>query len=506
VGDLILKCSNAFNFIIVLCFLSVSPSFAGDMDKTFADTKKQAEQGDATAQFNLGYKYDFGEGVVEDNEAAAKWYRLAADQGDADAQYNLGVLYFFGEGVAEDKEAAVKWYRLAAEQGDADGQWALGFMYDDGEGVAEDNEAAVKWYGLAAEQGDATAQFDLGTMYDGGEGVAEDNEAAVKWFRLAAAQGDANGQWALGVMYDNGEGVAEDNEAAVKWFRLAAEQGHADAQYELAYKLDNGGGVPQANPEVERLYKLAAEQGHEGAAYVLKIGKKIGLKEESISDDPIIKYYNKARQILLDAANKSGGIAIEHYQRDTSYKKLVNESKEKLINQIKTCSDYLYFENWNGNFQAFHTGHPSSATYSILSAISYQELSTNGCRTPENYKILEPKVDYQAVYDLAEKLSEADKDAVRYVLFNLISKGLIENPNYSLAYDLVTRKSEGYDSSVLIRWGQRLLAENGADISIDGDFGPSTCLALNMTLSRDKSSVCGDTFQENDILELVALK
>ena len=168
-GDLILKCSNAFNFIIVLCFLSVSPSFAGDMDKTFADTKKQAEQGDATAQFNLGYKYDFGEGVVEDNEAAAKWYRLAADQGDADAQYNLGVLYFFGEGVAEDKEAAVKWYRLAAEQGDADGQWALGFMYDNGEGVAEDNEAAVKWFRLAAAQGDerVSVVWSRGGEYEG---------------------------------------------------------------------------------------------------------------------------------------------------------------------------------------------------------------------------------------------------------------------------------------------------------------------------------------------------
>ena len=465
-----MKCSNAFNFIIVLCFLSVSPSFAGNMDKTFADTKKQAEQGDATAQFNLGVMYDFGEGVAEDNEAAVKWYRLAAEQGDADAQFNLGGMYLFGEGVAEDNEASVKWFRLSAEQGNAAAQWALGAMYDDGEGVAEDNESAVKWFRLAAEQGNAAAQYRLGAMYDKGEGLEEDDEAAVKWYRLAADRGDV------------------------------------DAQYELAYKLDNGGGVPQANPEVETLYKLAAEQGHEGAAYVLKIGQKIGLKEEPISDDLAIKHHNEAGKILLDVINNSGGIAIDHYQKDTPYKKLAHEDKETLINQIKTCSDYLYFEKWNGNFQPNNTGHPSWATYEILLDISYQRLSTNGCRAAEGYKILEPKVDYQAVYDLAEKLSEVDKDAVRYVLFNLISKGLIEKPNHSLAYDLVTRKSEGYDSSVLIRWGQRLLAENGADISIDGDFGPSTCLALNITLNRDKSSVCGDTFQENDILELVALK
>ena len=49
-----MKCSNAFKFLILLCFLSTEPSFAGDMGKTFADTKKQADQGDATAQFNLG--------------------------------------------------------------------------------------------------------------------------------------------------------------------------------------------------------------------------------------------------------------------------------------------------------------------------------------------------------------------------------------------------------------------------------------------------------------------
>ena len=46
-----------------------------------------------------------------------KWYRKAAEQGDADAQYNLGYSYSNGEGVEKDEEEAVKWYRKAAEQG-----------------------------------------------------------------------------------------------------------------------------------------------------------------------------------------------------------------------------------------------------------------------------------------------------------------------------------------------------------------------------------------------------
>ncbi len=36
--------------------------------------------------------YDKGEGVLEDSQEAAKWYRLAANQGHAVAQNNLAVL------------------------------------------------------------------------------------------------------------------------------------------------------------------------------------------------------------------------------------------------------------------------------------------------------------------------------------------------------------------------------------------------------------------------------
>lgn len=41
--------------------------------------------------------------------------RKAADQGDASAQYNLGVMYVNGEGVTQDYKQAAKWYRKAAE-------------------------------------------------------------------------------------------------------------------------------------------------------------------------------------------------------------------------------------------------------------------------------------------------------------------------------------------------------------------------------------------------------
>ena len=74
---------------------------------------KPAEQGYATAQFNLGVMYDFGEGVPENDAEAVKWYRLAAEQGHARAQFNLGVMYANGEGVLRSGAAAADWYYKA---------------------------------------------------------------------------------------------------------------------------------------------------------------------------------------------------------------------------------------------------------------------------------------------------------------------------------------------------------------------------------------------------------
>ncbi len=153
-----------------------------------------AEQGNASAQYNLGLMYDNGQGVTQDYAEAVKWYRLAAEQGDADAQYNLALMYRDGQGVTQDDAEAVKWYRLAAGQGVAQAQYNLGWMYDNGQGVVQDYAEAVKWYRLAAEQGYAQAQNNLGVMYDNGHGVVQDYISAHMWFNIAAALGNKKGK------------------------------------------------------------------------------------------------------------------------------------------------------------------------------------------------------------------------------------------------------------------------------------------------------------------------
>ena len=51
--------------------------------------------------------------------------RSAAEQGDADAQYKLGFCYLNGDGVPSDPAEGMRWWRKAAAQGHADAQVAV---------------------------------------------------------------------------------------------------------------------------------------------------------------------------------------------------------------------------------------------------------------------------------------------------------------------------------------------------------------------------------------------
>ena len=158
----------------------------------FQEYKASAEQGDAEAQFNLGFCYDDGRGVVKDYVEAVKWYRKGAGQNFAPAQFNLGYCYANGQGVVKDYVEAVKWYRKAAEQNYTPAQSNLGWCYDNGQGVAKDYVEAVKWYRKAAEQGHTEAQFNLGCCYANGQAVVKDKVEAYAWFSMAArADSDA---------------------------------------------------------------------------------------------------------------------------------------------------------------------------------------------------------------------------------------------------------------------------------------------------------------------------
>ena len=163
--------------------------------------------------------------------------RQAANQGDITAQFQLGTRYYTGQNVPQNYQEAAKWYRKVAEQGFAAAQHNLGVMYSQGQGVSQDYTKAFGWYRKAAEQGDRRAQNNLGNLYQKGQGIPQNAQEALKWYRKAAEQEYALAQYNLGVAYSRGEGVSRDQQEALKWYRKAAAQDHVEAQTELAYLL-----------------------------------------------------------------------------------------------------------------------------------------------------------------------------------------------------------------------------------------------------------------------------
>jgi TPR repeat protein len=230
---------------------------------------KQAETGQAEAQFNLGRCYYYGLGVPKDLHLAVKYCKLAAEQGYAIAQITLGGCYQNGEGVIKDLTLAVKYYQLAADQGNATAQTNLGSCYKNGWGVPKDLTLAVKYYQLAADQGYALAQNNLGNCYKNGWDVPKDLNLAVKYYQLAADQGLAEAQNNLGNCYKKGWGVPKDLTLAAMYYQLAAGQGSALAQNSLGNCYKNGWGVLKDPTLAVKYYRLASDQGLEDAQFNL---------------------------------------------------------------------------------------------------------------------------------------------------------------------------------------------------------------------------------------------
>jgi TPR repeat protein len=111
---------------------------------------------------------DFDEGLAAlqagDYATALQEWRPLAEQGDVSAQYNLGTMYDNGFGVTQDYAEAVIWYRRAAEQGDAKAQTNLGFMYANGRGVLQDAVLAHMWYNIGGANGNELGSDNRGLI------------------------------------------------------------------------------------------------------------------------------------------------------------------------------------------------------------------------------------------------------------------------------------------------------------------------------------------------------
>ena len=107
-----------FVFFPLITGCKQDPRLASDPKDSIAALLEKAKQGDADAQFNLGFTYAKGEGVPKDDAEAYKWWLLAGAQGDEQARKGIDFIekkFFTLEQRAEGQRMAREFKAKAAE-------------------------------------------------------------------------------------------------------------------------------------------------------------------------------------------------------------------------------------------------------------------------------------------------------------------------------------------------------------------------------------------------------
>jgi len=153
-----------FYTLVLLCILPLTPSKAGFNA--------------APTRINKTLHQRASEQMQQGNYAIAYciWHPLA-EQNDREAQYNIGWMYHNGYGLMIDDESAFFWWIKSAAAGNTDAEYALGDLYRQGQGVEQDLSIALGWYVSAALKGHQAARETLLAL------LKEDNKSTRKMLK-----------------------------------------------------------------------------------------------------------------------------------------------------------------------------------------------------------------------------------------------------------------------------------------------------------------------------------
>lgn len=157
-------------------------------------------------------------------ERLAKLHK-EAESGNATAQYMLGMAYTSGQVFTLEMTELDRPLAQHAEKFGIPDKAALGLT---------NLASSLEWYQQAAVKGHGDALFVLSMVSANCNDVDRDATKSAEWFGKAAAQGHDDAQFKLGMMYANGDGVPENAVKATEWWQKAAAQGHVTAQAKLA--------------------------------------------------------------------------------------------------------------------------------------------------------------------------------------------------------------------------------------------------------------------------------
>ncbi len=212
-------------------FMKVARAYWGKDGKVNPKAPKGIERVAAKAASYIGRMFLRGEGMEQNFEKAAMWFKRGISNGDSFAQYHMGLMYRDGLGVPRDGIRAGTYLKAAAEQSLPIAQSALGVLFLD----QGDIDTAGRYFELAASAGVIEAFYYLAELTNQGVGRERNCGLASVYYKLVAERaevlhssfGEAN------AAFDRG-----DWERALVASIKAAEAGYESAQANVAYLLD----------------------------------------------------------------------------------------------------------------------------------------------------------------------------------------------------------------------------------------------------------------------------
>ena len=237
---------------------TLDAAFKKDDVRQFKIFLRQARAGDPHSQRVVASSYEMGFGIKKDMAKAKYWYRKSAEQGNAEAQYELG--YILANGIAGPKDtvesqrwlcaayaqefrvnsypcvAAIKkkiemhkltkaadklWsqnrkaeatemWRQAAEADYGPAQYIYALQLRKSDGQTLDWKRACDWIERSDNNHYIKAAVFLGKCHSSGEWRKQDWIVARRMFEKAALHGDASSLRELGTLYIDGRGVVKN--------------------------------------------------------------------------------------------------------------------------------------------------------------------------------------------------------------------------------------------------------------------------------------------------------
>ena len=114
---------------------------------------EKANNGDASAQHELGIRYFLGRGFGVDTVKSAYWIQKAADQGMVMANYNLGIFLNNGWGLPWNPFKAFEHFQYAAKEGMPEAEYVYASILTDNLVTPQNWSEAYKWMKKAADAG-----------------------------------------------------------------------------------------------------------------------------------------------------------------------------------------------------------------------------------------------------------------------------------------------------------------------------------------------------------------